>query len=89
MTKLLTVVFVGVLALPLLSHGSVTVAAARPDTNIPQLLAGNRSSSPHLVRTPTHARRSRRPKAVASKAYTRHDEPAAVILYGGQPWSWM
>lgn len=88
MTKLLTVVFVGVLALPLLSHGSVTVAA-RPDSNIPQLLGGNRSSYPGLARTRTHARRVQRSKAVASKAYTHHDEPAVVILYGGQPWSWM
>jgi hypothetical protein len=88
MTKLLTIVLVGILALPLLSRGSVTVPTRR-DINISRSLARNRSSYAHLARAGAQASRSRRSKAVASKAYTRHDEPAVVILYGGQPWSWM
>lgn len=86
MTKLFTIVLFGVLALPLLSRGSVRVPT-RSDTKVSQLI-GNCGSCARLARA-GHARRTRRPKAVASKAYSHHDEPTVVILYGEQPWSWM
>jgi hypothetical protein len=88
MTKLLTIVLAGFLALPLCSTGSVTIPS-HPLPNGRKPVELNRGSSHYLPRTQVRRSSSHRSKSAVSQARTRADEPAMVILYGGHPWSWM
>ena len=88
MTKLLTIVLAGFLALPLCSSGSITIPT-RPFAKGLKAVEINRASSHYVPRAQVRRNSSHRSKAAVSQARTRAAEPVVVILYGNHPWSWM
>ena len=88
MTKLLTIVLAGFLALPLCSSGSITIPT-RPFPNGRKTVELNREASHYVSRAQVRRNSSHRSKSAVSQARTRGAEPVVVILYGNHPWSWM
>ncbi len=79
----------GILAIPLCSTGSVPSSSHAVRKAVPAPM-GSQTSLLAISRTQSrqHAGRSRSlPHRSAVRA--SREEPAAVILYGDRPWSWM
>ena len=88
MTKLLTIVLAGFLALPLCSNGSVKIPT-RTFPNGRKMVELSRGSSHYVSRAQVRRNPSHRSKSAVFQARTRAAEPVVVILYGSHPWSWM
>jgi hypothetical protein len=90
MTRHLTLALLtGILAIPLCSSGSVPSSSHAVRTPLPARVGGRTAVIPmSKVRARQRGPRSKSaPRAAAVR--TSREEPAVVILYGAQPWSWM